>query len=799
MEGPEVKIGRGDDVRFPVDVGLLLGVFVGLLLYFQYTTLDKFRVLKPAVRYVISSDVLNYIQSQVLLTMWDAIVLGSIVSFFLCGVGLEIWRGRLTHLMRWVFVRERRTVVALVLVSVVCVRFYFANGVLNWAGDGSSHMCYAWLASQSFANGELPIWTNYLGAGSPYLQFYGFLFFYVVGLFDQVVGDLDVTIKLVLAGAHVISGLGVYFFVRRLLGARRAAFVAGVAYVLCVWHMQQVLMMGRFPLSLFYAILPWSFYAFERVRLGRLDGVIWGGLALGMLAFVHPGYAFWATAALAFYMGIRIWCGRTRLTKWRLSMCAGGLWLLGIIFGAYVTFPMWFERANVELEEITHAAVPDPTWGHLFVWSNYKFQLFDFPGYEHWYGGYLGLSLVVLALVGIGVGLRQRNLRSVIWAGAACWGVSLILVLGYRWPVIRSLEVVQAFNAGRYLLFVAFFGALMAGLGAHVLMQMWRRQAVRVVTSILLVVLVDLGLTTFQHPFATKDHTFLKLAPSFYAELDVDKGDLSGGQIPNFRLSYPMDNMFDLLGIAWFTANMGVPSFLTGYREGLPSQSKFCGPVQDLMNQIFENQTVSGDFKVTKDVENLLLGLYLLNTYLTYVLEPETQSLVRVAWPYHSPIMIAPEVRVYGNMGGDDRVRHVKHVIENMNINVRNHTSQRIFVADGERAEDLGTEPQLEMISHQVWNQRVLLNVRVTESCFARLAYAHYPYLGVYVNGERIKPIRTAGDFVAVKLNAGVHEIELKPYLSPLRQFLLIVDGVILMGAGIWFWQRKRLVLEAGI
>jgi len=377
--------------------------------------------------------------------------------------------------------------------------------------------------------------------------------------------------------------------------------------------------------------------------------------------------------------------------------------------------------------------------------------------------------------------------------------VSLILVLGYRWPVIRSLEVVQAFNAGRYLLFVAFFGALMAGLGAHVLMQMWRRQAVRVVTSILLVVLVDLGLTTFQHPFATKDHTFLKLAPSFYAELDVDKGDLSGGQIPNFRLSYPMDNMFDLLGIAWFTANMGVPSFLTGYREGLPSQSKFCGPVQDLMNQIFENQTVSGDFKVTKDVENLLLGLYLLNTYLTYVLEPETQSLVRVAWPYHSPIMIAPEVRVYGNMGGDDRVRHVKHVIENMNINVRNHTSQRIFVADGERAEDLGTEPQLEMISHQVWNQRVLLNVRVTESCFARLAYAHYPYLGVYVNGERIKPIRTAGDFVAVKLNAGVHEIELKPYLSPLRQFLLIVDGVILMGAGIWFWQRKRLVLEAGI
>jgi hypothetical protein len=103
------------------------------------------------------------------------------------------------------------------------------------------------------------------------------------------------------------------------------------------------------------------------------------------------------------------------------------------------------------------------------------------------------------------------------------------------------------------------------------------------------------------------------------------------------------------------------------------------------------------------------------------------------------------------------------------------------------------------MISHQVWNQRVLLHVRVTAPCFARLAYAHYPYLGVYVNGERIKPIRTAGDFVAVKLDAGVHEIELKPYLSPLRQFLLIVDGVILIGACVWWRRQKRLVLGEGV
>ena len=786
------EVDRDKENVFPIDVGVLLGIFVALLLYFQYTTLAKFSVLKPAVRYVVSRDILQHIQSLVLLDMWDAIVFGLIASLFVCGVILEVWKARLTQMMRWVFVCERRAVVALLVLSLVCVRFYFAQGVLNWAGDGSSHICYAWLASHSFSNWEIPIWTNFLGTGSPYLQFYGILYFYTVGLLDQLVRDLDVTMKLVLAGAHILSGLGMYFFVRRLLGSRRAAFVAGLAYVLCLWHTQQVLIMGRFPLALFYAILPWPFYAFERLRLGRSDGIVWGGLALGLLAFVHPGYAFWATAALGFYGAIRVVSGRTRLAKQVLATYGFMLWGLGIVFGAYTTLSMWVERANVELDEITHANVPDPTWGHLLVWSNYRIQLFDFSGHEHWYGGYLGLSLVLLSLMGLCVGITRRNMRHVLWAGAACWIVSLILVLGYRWPGIRSLALIQAFNAGRYLLFVAFWGAVMAGIGAHVLMRLRRVQSMRIVTGILLVVLVDLGMTTFQHPYVPESNTFLALAPSFYEEVAADKGDLSSGEIPNFRLSYPMDNMFDLLGIAWFTTNMGVPSYLTGYREGLPALSKFCGPVQDLMNRIFKNKTVSGALLATEEVEPLRLGLSLLNAHLTYVLEYETQELVRVVWPNNSPIVVAPEARVFQAGVGGDRVAVLEQMMREMDVNVRTHTSQRILLADGERSEHLGTSPQLALISHQVWNQRVLLNVRVTEPCFARLAYAYYPYLGVYVNGERITPYRTAGDFIALKLGAGVYEIELKPHLSPLRRFFLVVDILIVIGVGVWWWRRRK-------
>ena len=110
-------------------------------------------------------------------------------------------------------------------------------------------------------------WTNLISLGSPYLQYYGFLYFYLVGLFDLIVGDFFTTIKISLVLSHIASILGMYMLTR-VAGRSRAAGVLGaLAYGLCFWHLQQVLIMGRFPLSLFYAVLPWPFYFFERLRL----------------------------------------------------------------------------------------------------------------------------------------------------------------------------------------------------------------------------------------------------------------------------------------------------------------------------------------------------------------------------------------------------------------------------------------------------------------------------------------------------------------------------------------------------
>ena len=212
-------------------------------------------------------------------------------------VTLEWTRMSLTKLLLWVFASDRRTWTALIILAATWIRFYWAPGDGRWVGDATAHMAYLIAAVHPVRSLELPIWSNLIGVGTPYLQYYGFLYFYFAGVIDYFVGDVHITTKLSLWLGHLASGATMYLFARRVLGARPAAFVAALAYVASFWHTQQVLLMGRFPLSLFYALLPVPFYLFERSAGGdrRLCIIGLGGISLGALPMIHPGYGFWAT------------------------------------------------------------------------------------------------------------------------------------------------------------------------------------------------------------------------------------------------------------------------------------------------------------------------------------------------------------------------------------------------------------------------------------------------------------------------------------------------------------------------
>ncbi len=815
----------------------LLALLAGLLILFQVVTLGKFGVLRPGLRYQSLQGFLSVVSRFVDLSAVDASLLVLILSVCILLVGIE-WRGRrLSAFFEHVFESERRTVVLLVLGSLILVRFYFAGGEFAHGADTYLHVTYAWLAATSMMQGEVPIWTHYFCNGTPYLQFYGFLFYYLVGLVNLVLQAPFVSIKFALGATHALSGLGVYLFVRRLTGSRQAGFAAGLAYVLSFWHTQQVLIMGRLPLSLFYALLPFPFFFWEGLRnhANRLAQAIGGGIALGCLHVTHPGYGFWATFFLLLYAVVRYRMTRRGDTPFSVRH---GLLLFGggTMLGAYLTIPMVLERGLTGLHAGFYMSdFPVPTWRHLLLWSNYRFRLFQ--AQDHWYGGYLGVSLAAIALWGLVQTVRSERAEVRKWGFpiGICLIGSLLLVFGYRWPVLKSLEVVQAMSASRYLLFTVFFIAVLVGLFAAA-RAAGRKRPVGVFVAILVVVLADLGPTTFQQPYRSsgvasgigpRDLQDLRRDPNawpvvkplplqhhpVYRRFREELATYEDGQIPGHRLFHTTNRIYYHFIIPWMALRTGLATPLDTFTQYPLSVPAFVRRFQDLLHLSLQRLEEGSSLNEMTGYDLIRAGFFLMNTRHLLYSDSEQDRIFHEEFPEASPVVVSSRIsgwpypvreldraRARSGSNVDEReARRMKSfalsnfvkMLQAMEVDAGNRTCKQILVTDEHVKEDLDTSPRVDVLAHRVWNQRVELVVHASAACFARLAYTAYPHQRITLNGRDVQPYTTAGRFVALKLGPGENRIVLEPTLSPLRFSLLIVDVVLLLAAAVVLVGRR--------
>ena len=731
----------------------------------------------------------------------------------------------ITSFLRSVFVNDRRAVLLLLASSLVLVRYYFAVGNFNWVGDAPQHIVTAHMAALAIEQGELPIWTFFIGNGSPYLQHYGFLFPYLVGFVNLLTDDLSSSMKVVLASGHLLSGIGMYLFASRLCKSRRAGFVAGLGYVLCFWHLQQVLIMGRTPLGLYYGILPWAFYFFEESsRAGRrIQAALLGGVSVALLSFTHPAYGFYTCVLLLIYAAVRLLLSRDDASV-KGMMGAGSLYMAcALLFGAYMNLGMWVESAftnmsNFEfgLRESASPALglPGPTWLHVLSWSNYRFWLFPVEE-RHWYGGYLGLSLIALMTVGcFGLSLLRRNvrIRRYLPGFTVLFLVTLILV-AYRCPPLNEVHLIQIFNPSRYLLFIAFFLALSAGVGSHLLCLFkpvkFRRS--RCYTILLLILLIDLGPTTFQQPYGKKLQLFFPQVARFSED---NPGVVHSSMVPNFRAQWVTDQHHSSFAIAKMIIDGKTPVPEVYHPGELPASSVFTDPVMYALRQVLAEAQSAEAFAAHPWRDLLLRGLHLLNTRFVvattrsvadgFSLEIDSNPVVvspRIAPFEREPVTeddVNSEVGRMLKLGQLDSrlqfsIKNGLRLVQGMGLDPVRNVCERILVGVDGKATSLHTAPDVEVLEHVVGHHNVRLRVRLTEAGFARLAYAYFPFLEISVDGEVVTPIETADKFIALRLTEGEHTIAIEARLSPLRRTLLwlAVAGLVIVGA--FAWRERRI------
>lgn len=777
---------------WPLDVVAVLCTLGVVLLCFQYVTLDKLAPLTPPGRYSCLAELLATARGMgVVFDALDAGLLGVTAVLCVSLIALQIFGTRLSLLLTAVLASDRRALWSLALGGFVLARCYFARGQLCWTGDAPAHIAYAHFVCQSLGQGELPVWSNFIGAGTPYMLFYGFLFFYLVGVVDAISGDFWLAMKLVLGCSHLLSGLSMYCLARLVWRSRTAGLVAGLAYVATFWHLQQVLIMGRLPLSVFYALLPWPFYAVERLGAQRswLPSVYLGSVSLALLAFTHPGYAFWATALLALYTGLRAWQLRHGPSM-RSILCGGA----GILLGGYLTLGMWCERHATGLHAgLSLAQIPDPDWRQLVLWSNYHFPLFpNQPSTDQWYAGYVGITVLALAAAGIPGGIRSglRRDRAPCLPVALGLAVALVLTFGYRWSFLQSLPPVQALNASRYLLFATFYLCLLAGSGAEVLASQWPGPGRHVLTWIVIAIVVDLGSTSFQHLHSEPDRLDSLLSGPALDYIRDEGQAAPPDQIPGYRLFTSTSAVHPPMALA--AAHLrGIPTFQSYHPGAIRSASDFQRPLESYLNRVLARLDDPRELATHPEGQQIRDGLALLNVrYL--LMNRERQYFLHRGGYDHTPVLASVSVSPLPAEAPpmEHAADRMHWIIRETGVDLPNRTCEQIWLAAQGDAE--GTEfpmqvvgtAQVEVLAHRVWPQRVELRVQTASPCFIRLAYSYYPSLSVSVDGELVEPWETADRFIALPVSPGVHDIALQASLSPLRRGLAILSLCALAAIG---------------
>ena len=767
----------------------------------QYVTVAKFAIFPPAKTYGTLVNFIGHAAEQITFDALDAVLF----ALFLISTALLLyneWRWRvLSNFLQHCFASPARTLVLLVFSLLVSVRFYLSTGELNWAGDASHHIVTSLLAAEAIAAGEAPVWTFFMGTGSPYLQNYGFAFFYLVGLVDLLLRDLSLSLKLTMAAGHLFSGIGMYYLVAGICRSRRAGFVAGLGYALCFWHTQQVLIMGRLSLSLFYAVLPWAFHFLERVVSSpkRMRAAHLGAVSVALLNFTHPGYGTYAMALLACYGLVRLWSCRMRPDAGAIVRAGFLLFFLGAVFSSYMNAGMFFERALTKLHEfnLDLSGVADPTWRHLLGWSNYRFWLLP-PQPFHWYGGYLGVSLVLLALTGGAVALRRQDGRL-----APCW-VCLVLValviIAYRWPPLAAFPLVHAFNASRYLLFLSFFLALAAGVGAYHLLSHGPRSLARsrCYTILLLVLVVDLFPTTFVQPYCKADYSPCGSPRDIFDPVAAASAPFSQrGELPSYRAQWIATGLNIFRRQSCMLYDGATPIAEALHPGELRTLQTFTQPFTGWAHGLLERMESPEQLTAHPQFELLRDGLYLLNTRYLIASSNRMKFATALALSY-SPIVVSGRLEGYDENAADPDAVSARIGVDpemdeamarSLEIIARTGVQrplgslacERILVREVEVERDLGTAPVARVVSHVVRRQEVEMKVEVSADCYARLAYAYFPYLRVSVDGKPVRPLQTAGRFMALPLEAGEHEIAIEARLSPLRRGLLALAAVSLV------------------
>ncbi len=668
---------------------------------------------------------------------------------------------------------------ALLVVAVLSGLPYLTPGQPT-SPDIWSHLARQKIVYESLRDGGSPFYTFMFYSGYPHLRFYSPLFAFLAGALTLLWrGDLVPPLKVLLFGLHLLSGLAMWLFLRRRTAGQWAAALGAGAYLLVPWRTLHIATLANLPQSLIYVLMPLAFLSADAVversnfRHALLLG-LWTALALVSHLFSAAWVLLLLAAWAAFHLDGEPEQGPPRSSR---LLLLGSALLTALLLSAWNTIPFALEYSghSYPLPDID---LPLPRLAALLLpWAK--------PG--GFIGGYLGLSVVLLALGGLTTLLVSRSVRRTGLALAVMLVLVVLLAFGVpAWRPTRLL-LTTGLPGIRFMVLFVFVAGAAVGLGWSALE---RRLRPRAVTLCALGVFAVLSLDCIPHILRIRNSTdldFLSVRNQAFRCIREER------PVKVLDLYSHADRIDDFKRLACFPA-MG---FIYGdlptvqgpaYYQFAPRSMRY---VYSWSNLVAADLATGADRLSGDALKALaLMGL----SHLLTPPSPAGDSLVFLKqgldWEDRFLRAGMQPPLAYGRTGiglllCSDRLQPLPaeslvldrtllvasdwpELLRASDIDIARRSLAFIPVCAGPAAA-VGTEPAVLTESTAVANDRVTSRFAVSAGCFLRLALSYYPWLSVRLDGRPVAFGETRDHFIWLECPAGRHTLAVSAPLTPLR------------------------------
>lgn len=306
------------------------------------------------------------------------------------------------------------------------------------SGDLNTHVINSMEFYKSLQSGILvPRWSENLNAtyGYPVFMFIYPLPYYISSFFHLFGFGFITSVKLLLASTYIVSGLGMYLFLRRYI-SEKYAFLGAIFYLYAPYHLVDLHFRNAIGEMTGLAILPISLMLLERTANKRkILNVILSAFSISLLILSHPAISILSFPILVVYS---IYINKKAVKDLVIAVVPH---ILGLLLSLYYWLPVLVEGSFTQQANQVKSALVYPTLRELFI-SNWRFgllfqgqygELSSALGYGHWITICIALYLII----------KRKIISPTYYFFLGVFLIFFIMIQGISAPIWQIFEILR--------------------------------------------------------------------------------------------------------------------------------------------------------------------------------------------------------------------------------------------------------------------------------------------------------------------------------------------------------------------